>query len=145
MKKKAIAVFIAAAALVGCKKEEATPTTPPANAGGTPTKPSVMDQAKGQAADVAKGAAGEASKVADTAADLTKDAAKKLDDIKQLISDKKLDQADTALKALEAMKEKLPAAVQEQLGNVRSLLDKAKTAANGLNGVKAPEVPAIAK
>ena len=136
MNKRVIAILISATVLVGCKKEEATPTTPPGNVGGTPSKPSMIDQAKNQAADVARGAAADASKTADASADLTKDAAKKLDDIKQYIADKKFDQADAALKTLEGMKDKLPQAVQDQLGNVRSLLDKAKTA----GAIKTPEL-----
>ena len=50
----------------------------------------------------------------------------KLDDVMQMIKDKKYDAADSALKKLEESKASLPEAMQAKLGDLRKSLDAAK-------------------
>jgi hypothetical protein len=96
------------------------------------------DTAKSAASDLkdqADNAKDNGAAAADTAAkaQLTKNAAKQLNQVKQYIDDKKYDLADKALSRLEAEKSSLPESVQVQLPAVRKSLDAAKkTAAGGM-------------
>ena len=180
-----VATMLATAALVGCKKEEPSPTPPGTTGGGSPTTgmaspttkpattpttmPAAMSDAMKGGAEVAKSAAStlkdtlganatapDATKgaanvdmpkvdapkaVSDSvktgaAPDAAKDSEAKLDEIAQLIKDKKYDVADAALKKLEDNKASLPEPVQGKLGDLRKSLDAAK--ALGGTGVQVP-------
>lgn len=63
------------------------------------------------------------------AEELVADAKAKLEQVKSLVSEKKLDEADAILKKLEALKGKLPADIQKLVEQSRSALDTAKKAA----------------
>ncbi len=131
--------------VVGCKKEEATPTPPKADS--TVTSPdNALAKGRSQAEGVASqlsgagksagtaaqqdatAAADSARATAGSAIDAAKDAAAKLESVKQFISEKRLDEADKVLKAIEEKKDQLPEQVKEQLANVRKSLDTARAA-----------------
>ena len=144
------AMLLAGSVLVGCNKEDAVPSVPPKTdvpAGtmdhGATTKPAAsMPAAMGGAMmDSAKAAMATGKEA------VAKEAMGKLDDVTQLIKDKKYDMADGALKKLEENKAALPEAVQGKLPEVRKALDAAKLlgGAPKLPDVKIPEVPGLNK
>lgn len=148
---------------VGCeeKKESAPPAPASPATGAAAVDQKAVDAAKAQAtqaADAAKAqvdktaaaakaeaakandaAKAEAAKAADAAksqaADLAKQAEAKISEVWNLIKEKKLDAADTALKSIEAKKASLPASIQSQIDRVRKALDTAKAGAAQLQGI----------
>ena len=74
------------------------------------------------------------------ASDLVADARTKLAQVKELISEKNFNQAETVLAQVEAMKDKLPADVQTIVTQTRAALDTAKKA-----NISMPEMPAMPK
>ena len=143
----------------GCKGEEQKPapgpvpspkmTTPaPATPTGEPAAAPAVPGAAGGASPAAAPGAGVPGMAAATGAmdAVTKEAQAKLDQVMTYIKENKLEAAETALKQVEGMKDKLPASIQPQVANARTLLDKAKAAA-GAGGAMpaAPAVPDTAK
>lgn len=66
------------------------------------------------------------------AEELVNDAKAKLDQVKSLVSETKLDQAEEILKKVEAIKDKLPADIQKLVDQGRSALDTARKAAKAV-------------
>jgi hypothetical protein len=160
-------------ALLGCaigvggceKKDETTPS-------GAPTAvPQATEEAADATKSAAEGAADSVKSTAGDAADATKkqaeaagdavkksadaaaesaaaspaaaEATKQIEQVMKYIKDKKYDLAETTLKKLEDNKASLPAAVQGQLTNARTMLDTAKKAAGAVPA--APAAPAAPK
>jgi hypothetical protein len=94
----------------------------------------------GQSADAIKKGADAAAEAAATNPAVA-DAQTKLNQVTQYIKEKKFDLAEAAMKQLEANKASLPAVVQSQLANTRTMLDTAKKAASAT----APSLPALPK
>ncbi len=134
-----VAALLAGLVVVGCNKKEdstATPPTPPPAATSSNT---VTDQVKtatgGLETSLQNAAAGAGANTA-----VASDAAKtKMQQVVDLIKDKKYDAADAVLKEVEGMKSSLPQAMQDQLPALRAQLDAAK-AANGA-GITMPSMP----
>jgi len=149
-------------AVVGCEKADETPSGTPTNvpqateAAADDTKAAAEDAADKvkstaeDAADATKKQAETASDAVKKGADAAADAAaaspaaaaanEQIKQVMKYIEENKLDLAETALKKLEDGKASLPAAVQTQLPNVRTMLDAAKKKAAAL-----PSTPAAPK
>jgi len=169
------AFALGAALLVGCSKEETTPTPAP-----TPSSPPKQPQAGAGAGEEMKKAdaavSDTANKGADTAAKTAGDTAKGVADaaktgtdtaakavsaadteantlmaqVNQYIKDKKFDDADAALKKLEGMQDKLPESVKTQLPTARKAIDAGKALLGGStpaapSGAEVPKVPGLSK
>ena len=101
------------------------------NSLGTDASKLDMPKDTSKATDATKSATDTLKTATDTAKEGTaKESQSKLDEITQMIKDKKYDAADAALKKLEANKASLPEALQGKLGGLRTSLDAAK-AMNG--------------
>src|SRR6266567_3368945 len=103
-----VAAVLALGWAEGCKKEEPMPTPPPK----VENKPAGTGTSNSGAADTAKA---------------------RLDAVKQLISEKKLDDADKSLKAVEAEKDKLPEPVQQEVADLRKALETTRAAAKAVD------------
>ena len=146
--------LLALSPLAGCDRDETSSTpkpsaAPPAAAPAPATLPTASTSADDarqraaaaesnlrNAADSAVSGAQSATTRAQTqaaaTAQMTADEAKgMLNEAMTYIKDKKYDLADKALNQVEANKDKLPRAIQDQLANARSALNAAK-AGNGL-------------
>ena len=123
------------------------PGTPNATAEGVEDR---REDMKANAEDAADNAMSKAEDAADTAkenvaemADNTagagqvamKQAESGLQQVQNYIDDGKLDLAETAMKSVEGMKSKLPAAMQTQVDTVRKALDSAKAMAAKAGGM----------
>ena len=148
--------------VAGCESKEETPSGQPAPVPEASEAASDEMQAKTEdASERAKAAADKAGdatqKQAETASDAIKknaDAAaeavaanpaaaesqKQLDQVMTYMREKKWDLAETTLKTLETNKATLPAAMQSQVTNARSMLDAAK---KGLGATTAPAIPKL--
>jgi hypothetical protein len=93
---------------------------------------SAADNASDQAAKTAEGASDALKKNADAAADAVAktpaaaESQKQITQVMEYIRDKKWDLAESTLKTLEANKASLPAELQSQVTNARTMLDQAK-------------------
>jgi hypothetical protein len=146
--------LLALSPLAGCDRDQTSSTpapsaTPPATAPAPatlPTSPASADDARQRAAAAesnlrgaansavsgAQSATSRAQTQATATAQMTADEAKgMLNEAMTYIKEKKYDLADKALNQVEANKDKLPKAIQDQLANARSALNAAK-AGNGL-------------
>ncbi len=108
--------------LVGCKKEEAAAPTVP-----TPgTKPSALDSAK----DALKGAGTEAGEAMTAGSNAVQAQAKGMvQKVKDMLEKNDLDSADGIMQKLDAMKDKLPQSVQDEIASLRTKFDAMKGAA----------------
>lgn len=140
------AVVLTSAALVGCDSKEATPApTPPAAPAPqvrTPTpaaEPSMTDQAR----NAATGAMDATRDAAAKATDATKDAAAAsgataavdtatteattlMDQTVQYVKENKWEMADSSMKKLESIKDKLPESLRPRYDQVKTMYDSAK-------------------
>jgi hypothetical protein len=141
-------VLGAALVAVGCERESETPSGAPAPVPEATEKASDDMQAKTEdASERAKSAADPAGDAAQKQAENASDAlkkgsdaaaeavaadpkfateAKQIEQVMTYIREKKWDLAESTLKTLETNKAKLPAAMQAQVGNARTMLDAAK-------------------
>ena len=103
----AIVLFV-----VACDDKPETPKAPAA--GGSTATPKVDPTIQQKADEL----------IADTKA--------KLEKVKSLVSEKKFDEADTVLKGVEAVKDKLPADLQKLVEQSRSMLDTARKTVGAL-------------
>jgi hypothetical protein len=154
---------LALSPLIGCDRDQATSTTPPSATPSAPapapaTLPSAqapaedarqraaaaesdVRQAGGETAGGAQAASTRAETQAAGTAQMTADEAKgMLNEAMTYIKDKKYDLAEKALNQVEANKDKLPKAIQDQLATARSTLNAAKAGGGlqipGLGGSK---------
>jgi colicin import membrane protein len=127
------ALVWAACVLAGCQKKTETPPEPnePAVKGSTPVDANAAAEAAAKAA-------------ADAKAIAEKDARAALQNVLDLIKEGKLDEAETALKDLEAKSDTLPADLQAQIKAARTSLDAAKKAKAATDAKAAAEKDARA-
>jgi hypothetical protein len=128
-----LTLLLGGSLVIGCKGEDETPVAPP------PPEPQAQTQgarAEQQARDVLNQAGQRAREGVDNAGAAVEEAAgsltgeqaqRLLDQAKTYISENKLDLAEQTVSRLEANRESLPQAVQDQLPNVRKMLDEAKS------------------
>jgi len=145
------AALLAGAVLVGCdsKSNDTTPqtSTPPAQNSNTVTDQvnkaasGVKDAAAGAQQQVADATTAAKDKANDAAASATDTAKTKLAQVTDYIQQKKLDLADSTLKEVEGMKDKLPADLQTQVTALRTQIDAAKSSL----GDAASKLPSLGK
>lgn len=121
--------------VLGCKDDTKTPTAPPATPP-TPqaTTPPAVPELPGPSTrptvpEVAVPAIPAVPATVPSASPTdapSADAQSMLDKVEAAIKDKKWDDADSLLKKLEAMKDKLPADMQTKLGTLRTAIDAGK-------------------
>lgn len=120
--------ILAGLMIVGCKKTDDSTATPPAASN------TVSDQVNKATAGV-QGAMSNAQSQMGSATDT---AQAKLANVADLITQKKYDAADSALKEVEAMKGSLPQSMQDKITALRTQLDAAKATSGG--GITLPSM-----
>jgi hypothetical protein len=151
-----------AMAAVGCESREETPSGQPAPV--PQASEQASDDMKDKTEDASERAKSAAEKAGDATAKQAEDAsdaikknadaaaeavaadpkmaeyAKQIEQATTYIRDKKWDLAETTIKSLETNKASLPAAMQTQVTNLRTMLDSAK---KGLGATTLPAVPKL--
>jgi hypothetical protein len=136
----AAAALLASMLALGCdSKETTTPKAPEAPA--APTAPAKTDSGMpgmGAVSDAAKNAqtavGDAAAKGKEMAADLVKQAEEKIQQVKDMIAGAKFTDADSLLKQLEGMQDKLPQNLQDQIKSLRQQVTDGLAKLKGLTG-----------